>query len=67
MLLDIQIQHLLKLNNARRKISATMATIQIQHLLKLNMDANEVRSVGRTSNSNTTLVKVKYYLRGVRC
>ena len=58
-LLGIQIQHLLKLNYTQFYSPFHILDIQIQHLLKLNFNCYEFLSI--LDNSNTTLVKVKYY------
>ena len=55
---SIQIQHLLKLNFQVGVVAPPWYYIQIQHLLKLNFAL--VCSNPNTTNSNTTLVKVKY-------
>ena len=55
----IQIQHLLKLNTGHTSKAVAKGDIQIQHLLKLNLRAVD-DGFYYSSNSNTTLVKVKF-------
>ena len=56
----IQIQHLLKLNRSNKRLYFIGSTIQIQHLLKLNLIHFLFAIIWE--NSNTTLVKVKFFI-----
>ena len=58
--IEIQIQHLLKLNSVVSAVTVLQSLIQIQHLLKLNNNATHATNADN-ANSNTTLVKVKLY------
>ena len=59
--ISIQIQHLLKLNKFSATATNEPKLIQIQHLLKLNLLV-EIKTLKLEENSNTTLVKVKFYM-----